>query len=84
MEIKIRDMDPIIVKKIDELARKHHMSRNEYLKRHLSKIAIVQELEETESKYSNLINVLVDKLEQANDVIENNSVIIEKYIGGHE
>lgn len=84
MEIKIRDMDPIIVKKIDELAKKHHMSRNEYLKRHLSKIAIVQELEETESKYSNLINVLVDKLEQSNDVIENNSVIIEKFIGGHE
>lgn len=84
MEIKIRDMDPIIVKKIDQLAKKHHMSRNEYLKRHLSKIAIVQELEETESKYSNLIHVLVDKLEQANDVIENNSVIIEKYIRGHE
>lgn len=27
MEIKIRNADPVIVKKIDGLAKKHHMSR---------------------------------------------------------
>jgi len=29
MEIKIRNVDPVVVTKLDELARKQHLSRNE-------------------------------------------------------
>lgn len=83
MEVKIRGVDPVIVKKIDELARKQHMSRNEYLKRCLSSYSIVQDVEDLNRKYTELVKMLVERLEQANDVIETNSFILEKITGGH-
>lgn len=83
IEIKIRGVDPVIVKKIDELARKQHMSRNEYLKRCLSGYAIVQDVTDLNNKYTDLVNLLSERLEQANDVIETNSYILEKVMGGH-
>ncbi len=81
MEIKIRNADPVIVKKIDGLAKKHHMSRNQYLLRCLSRYATVQDVEELDSKYANLIDLLAQRLEQANDVIESNSILLEKITG---
>lgn len=84
MEVKIRDVDPVIVKKIDELARKQNMSRNEYLKRCLSGYAIVQDVADLNSKYTELVNTLSERLAQANDVIETNSLLLEKFIGGHK
>lgn len=66
------------IKKIDELAKKKGISRNEYLKNQISKIAVMKETEEVEDKYSNLVNVIVDRLEQSNDVIRENSVLLEK------
>lgn len=81
MEIKIRNADPVIVKKIDELAKKHHMSRNQYLLRCLSRYATVQDVEELDSRYANLIDLLAQRLEQTNDVIESNSILLEKITG---
>lgn len=81
MEIKIRNADPVIVRKIDELAKKHHMSRNQYLLRCLSRYATVQDVEELDGRYANLIDLLAQRLEQANDVIESNSILLEKITG---
>lgn len=39
MEIKVRNVDVVAVKKIDELAKKKKLSRNEYLKLHIEKLA---------------------------------------------
>ena len=81
MEIKIRGIDPVIVKKIDEIAKKHGMSRNEYLKRCLVKYAVIEDVAELESKYAGLVHLLAQRLEQANDVIETNSQMLEKLAG---
>lgn len=78
MEIKIRKVDPVIVKKLDELAKSHGISREEYLRKWLVKVATMEDVEKLENKYSNLIEVLADRLEQANDVIESNSRVIEE------
>lgn len=69
MNISIRDVDPVAIKKIDELAKKKGISRNEYLKNQIIQIAIVQDLNEMENRYSNLVDAVVDRLEQANDII---------------
>lgn len=81
-EVKIRGLDPVIVKKIDELAKAKDMSREEYLRKYISRIAIVNDIESVEDKYTNLVNVIVDRLEQATDVIENNSIIINEIVRG--
>ena len=81
MEVKIRKMDPVIVKKIDEQAKAHHISREEYLRRWLSRLATIQDVEELEGRYANLVEVLAQRLQQANDVIESNSILLEKITG---
>ena len=83
MEIKIRNVDPVVVTKLDELARKQHLSRNEYLKKIVSRCAVVQDVIDLDKKYADLVNVLAERLEQAADVIATNTEILEKRIGGH-
>ena len=83
MEIKIRNVDPVVVTKLDELARKQHLSRNEYLKKIVSRCAVVQDVIDLDKKYADLVNVLAERLEQAADVIATNTEILEKIIGGH-
>ena len=77
MDIKVRNIDPVAIKKIDELAKAKGISRNEYLKKYISQIAAMKEMKEVENKYSNLVNAVVDRLEQANDVIRENSMLLE-------
>ena len=78
MDIKVRDVDPVAIAKIDDLAKKKGISRNEYLKKQIDKFAVMKEVEEIENKYSNLVNTLVDRLEQSNDIIHENSKVLEK------
>ena len=77
MDIKVRNVDPVAIKKIDELVKAKGISRNEYLKKYISQIAAMKEMKEVENKYSNLVNAVVDRLEQANDVIRENSMLLE-------
>ena len=83
MEVKIRDVDPVIVKKIDEMAKRKNMSRNSFLKHCLSRFAIVQDVTDLDQKYSALVDILSDRLQQENDVIAANTEILETIAGGH-
>ena len=78
MEIKIRNVDPVVVTKLDELARKQHLSRNEYLKKIVSRCAVVQDVIDLDKKYADLVNVLAERLEQAADVIATNTEKMKK------
>lgn len=80
-EIKVRKLDPVIIKRIDELAAEKGMKRETFLRAHLCSLAITKEIEETEDKYTALINDLAERLEQANDVIERNMILEEKILG---
>ncbi len=82
MNISIRDVDPVALAKVDELAKKKGISRNEYLKKQIAKIAVIKDVEEIENKYYNLVNALADRLEQSNDIIQENSKVLEKIING--
>lgn len=55
MEIKIRGVDSAAVNKIDELARKKKLSRNEYLKTMLEAFAGLEEFKTFEERYQKLL-----------------------------
>lgn len=55
MEIKIRNVDPVAVKKIDELAKKRNQSRQEFLKNQLELLAFYQQQTEREIHLQNII-----------------------------
>ena len=77
-EIKIRNLDPVILKKIDETAKKKNLSREEYLRRYLTKISELEDVIQLDEKYANLVAVLSDRMEQANDVIEINTMFLQR------
>lgn len=78
MEIKVRDVDAAVVAKIDELARKKGISRSKYIRSELEKIALAEDVVAVEDKYTNLINVLVDRIQQAGEAIDINTAVIER------
>ena len=80
MDACIRKVDPVAIKKIDELAKRKGISRNEYLKKHIEQMAIIKDISETEDKYANLVETVVDRLEQANDIIQENSIMLKRVI----
>ena len=71
-EIKVRKLEPVIVKKIDELAAEKGMKREAFLRMHLTSFAI--------TKYSALVKDLAERLEQANDVIERSMILEEEIL----
>ena len=78
MNISVRGLDAAVVKKIDELARKNKVSREEYIRRYLTKVSELEDIQNIDEKYHNLVDSVVDRLEQANDIIESNTLALEK------
>lgn len=64
MEIKIRNLDPSTVKKIDLLAKEKGLSRQEYLKEHLEAFAV-----------NDLHTSIIDRYEKQ---LEVNTMLLEK------
>lgn len=79
-EVKVRKLDPVIIKKIDELATDKGMTREAFLRAYLNNLAITKDIENVEDKYTTLVNLLAERLEQANDVIERNMILEEKIL----
>ena len=78
MNISVRGLDAAVVKKIDELARKNKVSREEYIRRYLTKVSELEDIQNIDEKYHNLVDAVVDRLEQANDIIESKTLALEK------
>lgn len=77
-DIIIRNLEPVVLQKIDELAKKKKISREEYLRRYLTKVSELEDVLQLDEKYSNLINALSERMEQANDVIEINTMFLQR------
>ena len=80
MEVKARGVDPAAVKKIDELAKKQGISRNQYLTAFINNYAALEEFKSYQSQYETMIARCLK-------VIEQNSITEEKllqYLEGTE
>lgn len=69
-ELRIRNVDAIVIAKLDELARKKGISRNTYVKTQLEQFCIMAEIKQQEEKYVTIINSLTELL------IENTNTMI--------
>lgn len=58
--------------------KKKNLSREEYLRRYLTKISELEDVIQLDEKYANLVAVLSDRMEQANDVIEINTMFLQR------
>jgi hypothetical protein len=70
MEIKIRNVDPVAVKKIDELAKKQGISRQEFLKNQLETLAFFRLENNREVHLQNIIDKNILVMEQFSDSVK--------------
>ena len=69
-EIRIRNVDAGAVAKIDELAEKKGLSRNQYLKAQIESLAISSTLKEYEDRYINLVENVLSVVENCTAELE--------------
>ena len=71
MEIKIRNLDKSVVRKIDDLAKEKGMKREPYLREVLTSLSILDEQKSLEERYKTLV-------EQQGKIIDLNTKLLNK------
>ena len=77
-EIKVRDLPSDAIAKLEEQARKKHISRNEYLKRLLCNEAQSPESKNMDEKYGELVDKALEEIKECRKVIEENSKLLQE------
>ena len=62
------------------MAKKRGLSREEFLRRHLEGLTLSGEVKEVEERYNSLILMLLGKLQDMENVIENNEIVMEQVL----
>ncbi len=75
MDIKVRDLDVLTVKKIDALAKKQNMSRESFLRNYLNRLANEDLQKIEQNRFENLLKKNHDILENS---ISGQNKLIEK------
>ncbi|WP_057915862.1 hypothetical protein [Peribacillus muralis] len=70
MELKIRNVDPFVVKTFDELAKKKSISRQELLNSILTKVAYEQGMNEKEALLEMLVQKNINVMKKMTDRVE--------------
>lgn len=78
MDIKIRDLDPMVVKKIDEMAKKQNISREAFLRKKLEQMATLVVAEEINDKYSEIVSLTVSVIKENTKQLNKLNMILEK------
>ncbi|MDE7523264.1 hypothetical protein, partial [Ligilactobacillus salivarius] len=81
--IKVRNVDVVAVKKIDEMAKGKGMSRNEFLKNHIEKLMWTNIYEDERLRLEELFHASLIALEQMNEQlnnIEQNTNKVKKFL----
>ncbi|MBY0201494.1 hypothetical protein H7U05_30280 [Priestia megaterium] len=84
MEIKVRNVDPIAVKKIDEMAKRKNISRQEFLKSQLEMLAFFHEQTNRELQLENMLEKVLQMMGQCSTTMENMNEIMHELMGGDE
>ena len=84
MEIKIRYVDPVALKKIDEIAKEKKISRQEFLKGQVETLAVFQEQKDREAELENIIYKNIKMMEKCAVAIETVNGFIQEMMGEDE
>ena len=77
-EIKIRGLEPGVLQKYEEVAQEEGITRNQVIKKCLTRLALAEEIRETESKYEMLVQSLAETISQNTQVLATVSQQLEQ------
>lgn len=85
--ILIRNLSDSDVLKLDEMAAKKKISREELLRKFIKQIVLNNEITNAEDRYRNLVEVVIDRLEENNQLMVQleeavKNVLMEENYGG--
>ena len=80
MELKIRGIDPTIVKNIDDMADGQGISRNEYLRKQITAIGIIGEVNDIELRYRQYTDRLLKEVAVLAEAVNENTRILREYM----
>ncbi|GAB1810736.1 MULTISPECIES: hypothetical protein [Priestia] len=84
MDMLLRDIDPIAVKKIDEIAKEKKISRQEFLKGQVETLAVFQEQKDREAELERVIDRNIKMMERCAVAIETINGFIRDMTGEDE
>ncbi|MEG8980294.1 hypothetical protein U8Y98_26660 [Priestia megaterium] len=84
MYMLLRDIDPIAVKKIDEIAKEKKISRQEFLKGQVETLAVFQEQKDREAELERVIDRNIKMMERCAVAIETINGFIRDMTGEDE
>lgn len=70
MEVKVRELEETIVKKIDQMAKQKDLSRQEFLKKYIEKIAIEGEETRYERDYKEMLEKVLYVLQENTELMK--------------
>lgn len=77
-EIKIRGLEPAVLQKFEQVAQEKGTTRNQVIKNCLTRLALAEEIQETESKYEMLVESLAETIAQNTQVLAEVSQQMER------
>lgn len=77
VEIRIREVDPIAVKKIDEMAKRNGLSRQKFLKAQIEMLAFFQQQNKREMELENLIQKNIHMMSDCYSAMEKMNEFIQ-------
>jgi hypothetical protein len=84
MEIKVRNVCPVAVSKIDRLAKEKGLSRQAFLKEQIETLAIMEEVEKQEQAIDDLYDRTIDTMQRCSDAMTNMDRTFNKLFGEDE
>lgn len=70
MDVLVRNIDPLAIKKIDELAKKKKISRAEYLRQTIQARAVLEAVNDTSDRYERLVQSMIQIVIDNTEAIE--------------
>jgi len=84
MEIKVRNICPVAVSKVDRLAKEKGLSRQAFLKEQIETLSIMKEVEKQEQAIDELYDRTVETMQRCSDAMTNMDRTFNKLFGEDE
>lgn len=70
VNIQVRNVPDNVALKLNEMASKKKMSREQFLRNYFEKMTVENDVTFAEDRYRELVNILIDRLEENNMIME--------------
>lgn len=80
MNVTVRNLDAGVVMKLNEIAKKQGLSREEYLRTYLENLAVLDEMKKLDLKYAELVREMAVIIDNNTKVLKKVNDTLSKYV----